>query len=263
MPQIRNSGIVGGQFLVRNKYRKDDGEVYAVTDFVPGQEITIYKRRFLVVDADDFTKHLYPALFPQGAEKSAAVQDPRCAKALSKVRESLRRQGVHGIHGLARIFRRMNENGDNGLSFDEVVAGFAEAGCKLTKAEARDVFSAFDANSNGKIDFTEFLAATRGAMNHRRLALCHAAFDLLDEAGVGEVKLDDVVGKYDFSQNERVLSGEQSVLEAAEEFVAQWDNVSKDGYINRDEFIDYCKGVSAAIDSDDYFQLVMKKAWRI
>lgn len=262
-PAIRNSGIVGGQFLVRNKYRKADGETYGVQDFIPGQEITIYKRRFLVVDADEFTKKMYPALLPQGLEATPARDDPRCAAALAKVRETLRRQGMHGIHGLARVFRRMNENGDEGLTVDELTSGFKEVGCNLSEEEVLDVFNAFDTNANGKISFEEFLAATRGGMNHRRLALCHAAFDLLDSEGKGSVGLDDVVAKYDFSQNERVLSGEQSVLDAAEEFVAQWDKLKVDGVIDREEFIEYCKGVSASIDSDDYFQLVMKKAWRI
>jgi len=248
---------------VRNKYRKADGEVYSVTDFVPGQEITIYKRRFLVVDADDFTKKLYPSLLPAGAEAAALAVGERAKAVLGKVRDGLRRRGIHGIHGLGRTFRRVDLEGDRGLSEHELQDGFRLCGVILEASDVSDLFNAFDKNANGRICFDEFLGALRGPMNHRRLALCHAAFDVLDVTGDGEVKLDDIVTKYDFSQNERVLSGEQSVMEAAEDFVAQWDTLKKDGIITREEFVDYCKGVSASIDSDDYFQLVMKKAWRI
>lgn len=262
-PAIRNSGIVGGQFLVRNKYKKANGEPYRGEDFVPGSEITIYKRRFLVVDADEYTKNTRPDLVPGGHDVVAAAKSGDAAAALAKVREALRRQGTHGIHALARRFRALDADGDAGLSVDDLAAGFDEAGAGLSGGEVEAVFTAFDADGNRRISFAEFVAAVRGQMNHRRLALCHAAYDLLDAAGDGFVKVDDMVAKYDFSQNERVLKGEQSVLEAAEEFVAQWDGLQRDGLVTREEFIDYCKGVSASIDSDDYFQLVMKKAWKI
>lgn len=135
----------------------------------------------------------------------------------------------------------------------------------MSAAELNAISTSLDKDAAGGIVVDDVVQALQGAMNHRRLALCHAAYDVLDKAGAGVVKVDDMIGAYDFSQNERVLAGEQSIMEAAEEFVAQWDptTVASDGLVTRDEFLDFSKGLSATVDSDDYYQLMMKKAWRI
>lgn len=47
------------------------------------------------------------------------------------------------------------------------------------------------------------------------------------------------------------------------EFMAQWDTIKKDGIVNYEEFEDYYKDVSASIDDDDYFELMIRNAWHI
>lgn len=36
-----------------------------------------------------------------------------------------------------------------------------------------------------------------------------------------------------------------------------------DGIVTMDEFLDYFKDVSASIDRDDYFALMMQNSWKI
>ena len=43
----------------------------------------------------------------------------------------------------------------------------------------------------------------------------------------------------------------------------QWDTVTKDGKITGAEFEEYYKDVSASIDHDDYFELMIRNAWHI
>ena len=43
----------------------------------------------------------------------------------------------------------------------------------------------------------------------------------------------------------------------------QWDTVDKDGRVTRDEFEVYYKDVSACIDDDDYFELMIRNAWKL
>lgn len=43
----------------------------------------------------------------------------------------------------------------------------------------------------------------------------------------------------------------------------QWDTIKKDGIVNPEEWIDYYKDVSASIDDDDYFELMIRNAWHI
>jgi hypothetical protein len=43
----------------------------------------------------------------------------------------------------------------------------------------------------------------------------------------------------------------------------QWDTVNKDGKVTIQEFEEYYKDISASIDTDDYFELMIRNAWHI
>lgn len=42
-----------------------------------------------------------------------------------------------------------------------------------------------------------------------------------------------------------------------------WDTQVADGVVTFEEFLDYYKDVSASIDSDQYFEVMMKNAWKL
>jgi calcyphosin len=59
-------------------------------------------------------------------------------------------------------------------------------------------------------------------------------------------------------------SGQMTKKEILEEFMAQWTPQHKrDGRVTLDEFEDYYKNISASIDDDDYFELMVRNAWHI
>ena len=45
--------------------------------------------------------------------------------------------------------------------------------------------------------------------------------------------------------------------------MTQWDCQVADGIVTFEEFCDYYEGVSCSIDRDDYFELMMKRAWKL
>lgn len=47
------------------------------------------------------------------------------------------------------------------------------------------------------------------------------------------------------------------------DFLAQWDTLKADGVVNFAEFEDYYKDVSASIDDDEYFEAVVRAAWKL
>eukprot|EP00750_Incisomonas_marina_P027936 INCI6289.1.p2 GENE.INCI6289.1~~INCI6289.1.p2 ORF type:complete len:121 (-),score=33.63 INCI6289.1:78-440(-) len=52
--------------------------------------------------------------------------------------------------------------------------------------------------------------------------------------------------------------------ECLADFAQQWDDENApDGKITPKEFLEYYKDVSASIDRDDYFELMMRNAWHI
>ena len=59
-------------------------------------------------------------------------------------------------------------------------------------------------------------------------------------------------------------NGRKSEDEILNSFLAKFEgNSSTDGQLTKDEFIDYYSGVSASIDEDLYFDLMMRKAWKL
>merc|ERR1711948_113091 len=47
------------------------------------------------------------------------------------------------------------------------------------------------------------------------------------------------------------------------DFLSQFDCLDHDGCITKKEFLEYYKNVSASIDDDDYFELMIRNAWHI
>merc|ERR1719265_602742 len=60
-----------------------------------------------------------------------------------------------------------------------------------------------------------------------------------------------------------VRSGRLSPDEALGNFLANFDTIEADGIVTRAEWQEYYKSVSASIDNDDYFELMMRNAWHI
>lgn len=141
--------------------------------------------------------------------------------------------------------------------------GLRENGFTLTPSEFERIFKYFDKNNDGKIDYDEFLRALRGDMNQRRRELVMLAFKKLDRTGDGFITIDDLKDQYDVSFHPRFKSGQMSKQAILEEFLSQWDTINKDGKVTPEEFENYYKDISASIDDDDYFELMIRNAWHI
>merc|ERR1712159_116629 len=60
-----------------------------------------------------------------------------------------------------------------------------------------------------------------------------------------------------------VLSGKMKEKDALANWLSQFDGPDGDGKISKEEFQHYYKNVSASIDDDDYFELMIRNAWHI
>jgi calcyphosin len=100
-------------------------------------------------------------------------------------------------------------------------------------------------------------------LNESRLSYIKAAYDKLDVNKDGQVTLDDVAKLYDVSQHPDVLSGKCTPEEAYLNFMKMWDTQKADGIVTFDEFCTYFKDVSASIDTDEYFGVMMTNAWKL
>jgi Ca2+-binding EF-hand superfamily protein len=158
---------------------------------------------------------------------------------------------------MMRVLKIMDDNGDGKLDRSELKWGLKDYGIVLSATELEAVFSHFDRDRNGFIDRDEFLAGLRGPLSERRRALIAQAFSVLDSTGDGRVTVDDLKGRYSASEHPEVRNGSKTEGQVLAQFLQQWD-ASADGLVSAAEFEDYYKSVSASIDSDDYFELMMR-----
>jgi Ca2+-binding EF-hand superfamily protein len=132
------------------------------------------------------------------------------------------------------------------------------------------IFSAFDLNRDGTIDYDEFLRIIRGDLTPNRLALVKKAFQKLDKDGSGIVDIDDIRDVYNASKHPDVRSGKKTSDQVLVEFLETFEmhhNIHNgeqaDGKITPDEFIEYYTNVSASLDNDEYFALMMNSSWNL
>ncbi|EAR82389.1 calmodulin-domain kinase (macronuclear) [Tetrahymena thermophila SB210] len=139
------------------------------------------------------------------------------------------------ISDLGKLFRQLDKNGDGTLTVDEIREGLAGTNDKNIE-EVRKVISSIDTDGSGKIDYTEFLAATMEKSLYMKEDKLHQAFKMLDIDGNGKISKEELkqilgkeLGKYD---------------------EAYWDNMIKevdkngDGEIDYNEFIDMMNTIS-------------------
>ena len=132
------------------------------------------------------------------------------------------------------------------------------------------VFDAFDLNRDGSIDYDEFLRLIKGPLTPPRLNLVRRAFRKLDRDGSGVVDIEDIKGVYNASRHPDVISGKKSEDAILVEFLETFETHhsiltggSKDGSITEEEFIEYYTNISASIDNDEYFSLVINNSWNL
>jgi len=190
--------------------------------------------------------------------------DAETRSVLERLRRAVaKRGGMNGIRSMARVFRNMDDNGSKLLDFDELRVGVRELGVDLSDKDHSTLCNILDRSGDALVSFDEFLRAMRGKMNKRRVDLVRQAFDQFDRTGDGVVTVDDLKGTYDVSRLPDVRSGKISEDEALEDFLNQFDGGDKDGVIHFDEFLDYYRDISASVDSDDEFELIVRNAWHI
>lgn len=173
-------------------------------------------------------------------------------------------RGSSGIMGMGKVFRRMDDDGSHNLNMEEFSKGITETGLQLNEEDTKKLFNAFDKDGSGSVNYDEFLVAIRPKMNDRRKKLVDVAFDKLDKTDDGVVTLEDLKGVYSVTNHPKYQSGEMTEEDILNTVLKKFENnTSIDGKVTRDEFYDYYSAISASIDHDAYFDLMMRNAWGI
>jgi len=98
-------------------------------------------------------------------------------------------------------------------------------------------------------------------------------FDKLDIDKSGELTYSDVKDVYNAKNHPDVKQGNKTEQEVIQDFLETFEvhrtlskgdaKSKKDGNVTLNEFMDYYSNVSASIDDDEYFKLMITNAWNL
>ncbi|GMH63385.1 hypothetical protein TrLO_g12778, partial [Triparma laevis f. longispina] len=201
--------------------------------------------------------------------KKARMADPSEAPVgvkdmMIKLKEAMKKRGASGIVGMSRKFRLMDDDGNGSLDLGEFTKGMLEMDLDFSAADMKRLFDYFDCDGTGGIDYEEMVHSMREPLNPRRKALVLMAFDKVDNDGSGVIEPEEILSKYDASQHPDVLRSLKTEEEAIKEFIACFEvGGVVDGMVTKEEFCNYYENLGGSIDSEDYFELMIRNAWRM
>ena len=140
----------------------------------------------------------------------------------------------------------------------------------FSEGEVQVLFAHFDFDRSGLIEYDEFLRTIRGPMNANRKAIVMRAFTKMDADGSGMIDINDIRGVYSAGKHPDVISGKKTEQQVLSEFLETFETAhsmrneqTPDHIVSKDEWVEYYNNVSASIDRDDYFALMMNNAWNL
>jgi Ca2+-binding EF-hand superfamily protein len=156
-PAVKNSGIVGGKFLQRAKFRRTDGDFFEPTDFFVGATVTINAHRFVLEDVDEATLNYtegHPDEYPMS---DIELVIGKLVTAISK-----------GLVTVEALFKMADADGSKTITAPELKTFLNETvGATLTGQEVLTLTRHFDVGGDGTINLDEFRAVLDRPVPHR------------------------------------------------------------------------------------------------
>jgi len=140
-PPIRNSGVMGGNFLRRQVVKKPDGSRYAAKDMFVGNVVDFVSHRFELQHADENTYRLM-----ENDEKSFPYSN------FSLLHDMLAKKEAE----IRKYFVTCYE-GDGMIDIDEFTTCCDKIGLRLNKQQILTLWRKLDKKGKDKISFTKVI----------------------------------------------------------------------------------------------------------
>eukprot|EP01022_Parablepharisma_sp_SALTPOND_P017048 TRINITY_DN2640_c0_g1_i1.p2 TRINITY_DN2640_c0_g1~~TRINITY_DN2640_c0_g1_i1.p2 ORF type:complete len:722 (+),score=93.15 TRINITY_DN2640_c0_g1_i1:6000-8165(+) len=217
------------------------------------------------IDYREFCGELFGT--PESRPATAPTQkDIRADKLVDMFRKKVNERGAKGIMGLIKCFKDVDKDKSGTLSQDEFKMAMKEYKLGIDDGDLEVIFKEFDKDRDSLISQEEFLRTIRGEMNEYRKRIVNAVFDVLDTNKTGIINIGETKKKYSGAKHPAVLAGRKTDSQVVDDLATALDLYQncyelKDGTMTREEFIEFYNNVSASIDSDTYFEEMMKNCW--
>ncbi|KAE9040534.1 hypothetical protein PR003_g4962 [Phytophthora rubi] len=184
---------------------------------------------------------------------------------LNNVRASLRTQGlVAWVNVSLALEKAQSESG--GLTNGVLKRLLNDCRVPISDVDARALVQRLTqgAEEDGRVTADAIKNLIFGALSGRKLEFVQSAFETLDRKGVGYLALQDVLAAHDAARHPAVMFGEQTAEQAAREFQTAFMTAARrtgTAFVSWAQWLTYFQCVAAQAPSDEYFELLMKRAW--
>ena len=132
------------------------------------------------------------------------------------------------INNLKNVFSAFDKTKDGQISYEELKQGLIQLKSnRITEQDVIYLFKALDVDHNGKIDYSEFIAATLQKANYFRSNRLLEAFKNFDKDNSGKISKEELI---------MVLKAEKRQEKQIEQFIKAVDK-NNDGKIDYNEFL--------------------------
>ncbi|GBG84055.1 hypothetical protein CBR_g37930 [Chara braunii] len=142
------------------------------------------------------------------------------------------------MFGLMELFRTIDVDNSNTITFEELKNGLAKMGCMSAESELRQLMSSADVDGNGTLDYSEFLAATVHLNKVEKVENLNIAFQYFDKDGSGYITVDEL----EQAMSEHNLKDRWPI----EDIISEVDQ-NQDGKIDYQEFVSMMTGGNGII----------------
>lgn len=174
-------------------------------------------------------------------------------------------RGYSGLLHFGRVFREMSHKGKKVINLKEFIAALDKLGLELTEHQAVEVFKHFEKDEfQTTILIDDLLEGVKPYMSPSRKSIVHQAFAKIDKEESGSITLEALRHAYDVTSNPKYEAGIETREQILKNFIDHFEeHHHKNRPITLEDFENYYAALSASVDDDTYFDLVIRQVYKL
>lgn len=175
----------------------------------------------------------------------------------------LRHSGMHYVRRLRRMCITADVDQSGALPARTFEGVLSWIGLRLQDGELQKLINIFEVSTDtALLDYRRFFKYMEANMSEVRKTVVKDAYAKLQSiARSGHVEVAFLQQNWNPRCHPEVQAGVITEVEAMEDFLTQWEIQASDGMVSYDEFLDYYRDVSMAVEQGEIFVDIVRKAW--